>query len=76
MGIQPQDLGLEIVTPGDPAHPHHFLVAPWDRERFGPETRDFDSDPETQIAFPKATYQTLLRCECGAEAIKRVRALI
>lgn len=72
----PRDLGLEVVTVGDQSHQHQFVKMPWNRERFGSDFTDPDPDPGTPIAFPMATYKDLLRCNCGAEAIKSVRALI
>jgi len=74
--IAPRDLGLEIVTTGDPTHGHSFVPVPWDRERFGSYFCDPDPDPGTPIAFPMATYKDLLRCQCGAEGVKSTRALI
>lgn len=74
--IAPRDLGLEIVTPGNPAHDHSFARVPWDRERLGSDFCDPDPDPGGPIAFPMATYKDLFRCQCGAEGVKSVRALI
>lgn len=71
----PRDLGLEIVTVGQ-SHQHRFVNVPWDHKRFGSSFTDPDPDPGTPIAFPMATYKDLLRCACGAEAVKSVRALI
>jgi hypothetical protein len=72
----PRDLGLEVVTTGDPDHAHSWQEVPWDRNRFGSSFTDPDPDPGTPIAFPMTTFKDLFRCNCGAEAIKSVRALI
>lgn len=71
-----RDLGLEVVKGGNPSHQHQFAMVSWDDERFGSNFVDPDPDPGGRIAFPMATYKELLRCSCGAEAIKSVRALI
>lgn len=72
----PRDLGLEVITPGNTNHNHSFRQVPWDRERFGYHLTDRDPDPGTPIAFPMGTWKELLRCTCGAEAIKSTRALV
>ena len=74
--LMPRDLSLEVVTEGNPVHSHRLVKVLWQREHFGPDVIDLDPDPGTRIAFPKATYKYLLRCQCGAEAIRSVRALI
>ena len=76
--IAPRDLGLEIVTPGNPApaHNHSFAQVPWDSERLGSDFCDPDLDPGGPIAFPMATYKSLFLCRCGAEGVRSVRALI
>lgn len=71
-----RDLGLEIVTSGNSTHDHSFVLVPWNRERFGSDFCNPDPDPGGPIAFPMATYKDLFRCQCGAEGIKSVRALI
>lgn len=76
MGIAPRDLGLAVVTVGDQSHQHQFVMVPWDSERFGSDFTDPDPDPGGPMAFPMATYKDLFRCQCGAEGIKTVRALI
>lgn len=72
----PRNLGLKVVTAGNPIHAHSWQEAPWDYNRFGPSFTDPDPDPGTPIAFPMATSKDLFRCQCGAEGIKSVRALI
>lgn len=74
--IKPKRLGLEIITPGDKNHKHKFEEINWDPNRLGPSVIDFDKDNGERIAFPKATFQDLLICSCGCEAIKKTRALI
>lgn len=75
--LAPRDLGLEVVTIGDQSHQHRFRRVSWDRERFGSDCTDSDLDrPDGLVAFSMATYKDLLRCGCGAEAVKSVRALI
>ncbi|OGZ70769.1 MAG: hypothetical protein A3F47_00020 [Candidatus Staskawiczbacteria bacterium RIFCSPHIGHO2_12_FULL_38_11] len=70
------NLGFEIITSGDPAHNHSFAQVPWDRERLGSDFCDPDPDRGVPIAFPMATYKDLFRCQCGAEGVKSVRAII
>lgn len=74
--VAPRDLGFKIVAPGDPEHGHSFRLVAWDCERFGSDFCDPDSDPGGPIAFPMATFKSLLRCQCGAEVIRSTRALI
>lgn len=76
--IAPTDLGLEIVTKGGLSlwHIHFFEEISWDKGRFGSSVVNPDPDPGTSVAFPRITYKYLMRCKCGAEGIKSLRALI
>lgn len=73
---RPTDVGLTIIIVGDAQHEHQYEEVPWNHKRDGRSMIDFDKDPGGPIAFPQATYRTLLRCSCGREGISSVRSLI
>ncbi len=74
--LRPIDQGIVIVIEGDPNHRHRFEEAKWNRERDGSDITSVDKDPGGEVAFPKATFKTLLHCSCGREGIHSARALI
>ncbi len=66
----------QVITEGVTTHKHDLFIAPWDRQRLGPDVCDIDKDPGTEIAFPMATYKDLYTCACGREIVRAARALI
>ena len=74
--INPRDFPGQVVSEGDPNHPHHFERVEWDRARLGADVTNFDEDHGTTLEFPMAMYKDLYRCSCGREIVRSVRALI
>lgn len=74
--IKPVGLPSQVTCAGEVTHAHSFERVPWDAERLGPDTTDFDEDHGTPIEFPMCTSKTLYRCACGEEMVRSNRGLI
>lgn len=74
--VKPKEPSGEIISEGDPKHPHKFEEAQWNDARLGPSVVDFDRDYGTVLEFPMVTLKYLSRCSCGREIVTSVRALI
>ncbi len=72
-GPPPPDPAITIIAPGDRGHQHDFTLVDWEG-RLGPQVVDCDQDHGIDGVPQYGVYQYLLRCECGAEGKRRIRA--